>query len=435
MDSKMKPITTDTPWWALSTNEEDLHGVEATQLLQMLEQLVLIRQFEEKLLELSADNILHGPAHSSLGQEGAAVGAMSILHSTDKINGTHRMHHQFLAKVLNHVMPEQYSPLTDDIPDAFNEVIYRTYSEILGLTPGYCGGRGGSMHLRYPEAGIFGSNAIVGGNPPHAVGYAFADKFRGEEHLSIAFFGDGAMQNGAVYEAMNLAALYRTPTVFFVENNLYAVSTHVSEQTREPRLSARGLSLGIPAIQFDGMDVIAARRAMEEARKIIANDGGPVLLEAQTYRYLHQSGGLKGSAFGYRDTEEEDQWTTRDPITCFPASLKAIGIIDDKELKAIEARAKSLIDGALNRLIEHYGDRRKQRIHDALWPNIEQVDEGIRGDLSELADLKVCELEDMPTDELKQTRFVDVISAAMLRNMEKFDNLFILGEDVHQVGS
>lgn len=433
MKTKMKPNTTDTPWWALETDEEDLRAVDSDELVRMLEQLVVIRRFEEKLLELSADGILHGPAHSSLGQEGAAVGAMSMLQSTDKINGTHRMHHQFLAKALNHATPEAYYPLRGELPESLHEVVYRTYAEILGLTPGYCGGRGGSMHLRYPEAGILGSNAIVGGNPPHAVGYAFADKMRGEDHVSAAFFGDGAMQNGAAYEAMNLAALYSTPTVFFVENNLYAVSTHVAEQTREPRLSARGLALGIPAIQFDGMDVIAARRAMEEARAIIAEDRGPVLLEAQTYRYLHQSGALKGSAFGYRDEAEEEKWAARDPVRCFPAMLQSVEVIGESDLEIIEERASKLIDGALARLIDSYGERRKQRIHDALWPDPATVDEGIRGDLNELAGWNVRELEERDESELEEVRFVDVISRAMLRNMERFDELFILGEDVHRL--
>ena len=316
MTSRLTPLKTKTPWSHLNTTPADLSEVAPRELLVMLEQLTLIRRFEEKLLKLSVAGILHGPAHSSIGQEGAAVGVMSELGSEDKINGTHRMHHQFLAKALNHTTPADYDPLSDELQDAHREVVYRTYAEILGLTPGYCGGRGGSMHLRYPEAGVYGSNAIVGGNPSHAVGYAFADKMRGSNQVSVAFFGDGAMQSGAAYEAMNLAALYKTPTIFFVENNLYAVSTHVSEQTRETRLSARGLSLGVPAIAFDGMDVMAARLAMQEARRIIQKDGGPVLLEAQTYRFLHQSGPLKGSAFRYREKSEEEAWQERDPRNC-----------------------------------------------------------------------------------------------------------------------
>ena len=433
MTSKLVALETKTPWSRLNTTPTDIKAVDRRELIVMLEQLILIRRFEEKLLKLSVAGILHGPAHSSIGQEGAAVGAMSALRSGDKINGTHRMHHQFLAKALNHVTLAGYLPIETNIQEAHRDVVYRTYAEILGLRPGYCGGRGGSMHLRFPEAGIFGSNAIVGGNPSHAVGYAFADKLRGCSDISVTFFGDGAMQSGAAYEAMNLAALYNTPTIFFVENNLYAVSTHISEQTREVRLSARGLSLGIPAIEFDGMDVVAARLAVQEARSIIEDSGGPVLLEAKTYRYMHQSGPLKGSAFRYREKEEEEAWQSRDPIQSFPAQLEALGLINAEVVGKLESRADELIDGALSRLLENYGDENSQRIRAELWPDPADVDFGIRGDLSELANRRVCELEDVAPKELEEARFQDVISRAMLLNMEKFDNIFILGEDVHRL--
>jgi len=433
MSVRMARLETDTPWWRLEKTEADTQAVDRRKLVRLLEQLIIIRRFEERLLKLSTAGVLHGPAHSSIGQDGGAVGAMSALSATDKINGTHRMHHQFLAKALNFATPDGYSVLDQDIPESFRDVVYRTYAEILGLSPGYCGGRGGSMHLRYPEAGILGSNAIVGGNPPHAVGYALADKLRGNSDVSVAFFGDGAVQNGAVYEAMNLAALYSTPTIFFVENNLYAVSTHVSEQTREVRLGARGLSLGIPAIEFDGMDVIATRLAMQKAKDIIARDGGPVLLEAQTYRHLHQSGALKGSAFGYRSKADEEAWLDRDPMRAFPAELKALGLIDDAALETCERRANDVLDGALRRLIDGYGDNNPGQIFPALWPKPEEADQGIRGDLSELSHFRCCELEEAAPETLEEVKFVDVISRAMLRNMELADNIFILGEDVHRL--
>jgi 2-oxoisovalerate dehydrogenase E1 component len=232
---------------------------------------------------------------------------------------------------------------------------------------------------------------------------------------------------------MNLAALYSTPTVFFVENNLYAVSTRVSEQTREVRLSARGLSLGIPAIEFDGMDVIAARMAMQEARSIIEQHGGPVLLEAKTYRFMHQSGALKGSAFRYREKDEEEAWEARDPIHAFPARLAAMGLIGTETTGLLEARAKELIDGALNRLLENFGNEKLQRIRPELWPDPSTVEFGIRGDLSELSHYTTRELEQVPAEQLTEARFQNVIAGAMLRNMEKRDDIFILGEDVHRL--
>lgn len=433
MAVELESLTTQTPWYRLNRTDESIGQISPSALTSMLEQLMLIRYFEEELLKLSVAGILHGPAHSSIGQEGAAVGAMSVLTSADKINGTHRMHHQFLAKALNHVRPDGYDPMTVELPDSMREVVYRTYAEILGLTPGYCGGRGGSMHLRYAEAGILGSNAIVGGNPSHAVGYAFADKLNGRPHVSVAFFGDGAMQSGAAYEAMNMAALYSTPTIFFVENNLYAVSTHVSEQTRETRLSARGLSLGVPAIEFDGMDAIAARLSMEKALDIIRESGGPVLLEAKTYRFFHQSGALKGSSFGYREKTEEADWEARDPIRRYAEELVSAGIVDDAGVHRLRERAHELVDDALSRLIENRGNEKTQRIRPELWPDPKEVDVGIRGDLSELSECRVVELADRDPSDIEQKRFIDVISQAMLRNMKRCADIFIIGEDVHRL--
>src|SRR6056297_633467 len=427
----LAPLAIETPCWTLSADDDDLRAVPVAELAAMLEQLFLIRHFEEQLLELSKEGLLHGPAHASIGQEGAAVGLMSALDSADKINGTHRMHHQFLAKTLNHAKVAGYNPLEQEVSQQSQEVLFSTYSEILGLSSGYCGGRGGSMHLREPGAGVLGSNAIVGGNIPHAVGYALADRMRGSDAISVAFFGDGAMQMGTAYEAMNLAALYKTSTVFVVENNLYAVSTHLSEQTRETRLSARGLALGVPSITFDGMDVIAARRAMEIARSLMAETPGPVLLEARTYRHLHQSGPLRGSAFGYRDKDEEDTWLERDPTRTFPARLERLGILDAADTDRLRSRAQGTVDSVLDRLIEGSGD--SHRLLPSLWPDPATVEFGIRGDLSELKERRPQEESDLAETDSREARFQDVISESMLLNMERFDNLFIMGEDVHRL--
>lgn len=433
MTKALKPIRLATPAWELKSTPADARAIPPGSLRQMLEQLLLIRRFEERLLEISVDGLLNGPAHASIGQEGAAVGAMSALSSGDRINGTHRMHHQFLAKALNHATPQDYDPLNDPFPTTMTTVVRQTYAEILGLKTGYCGGRGGSMHLRHAEAGILGSNAIVGGNPSHAVGYAFADALRQHEAVSVAFFGDGAAQTGAFYEAMNLAALYNTPTVFFIENNLYAVSTHLREQTRETCLVARGLALGVPGIRFDGMDVIAARRAMEEACRLIREDKGPVLLEALTYRHMHQSGALQGSAFGYRDKREEAAWAKRDPTVTLPALMKRLDLIDDAGIERLRTRADTLLKDVLSELIEHYGDQSKQRIFPALWPDPTTVDEHIRGDLRELDGMPVLEEDDVPVDRRQTMRFIDTISLAMLRNMERDERIVIFGEDVHRL--
>ena len=256
----MEPLISETPWHRLAADEDDWRDEDPQVLAYLLEQLLLIRRFEERILALFKAGCVHGPAHASIGQEGGAVGAMSTLTDADKINATHRAHHQFLAKFLNHVAPADYDPRADEWPEAMQEVVHRSMAEIMGLSPGYCGGRGGSMHMRWDEAGVLGTNAIVGGNPPQAVGYALAEKLKRSGNLTVTFFGDGAMQSGSAYESLNMAALYDLPIVFFVEKNLYGVSTHVSETTRETRLSARGQGLAVPSVEVDGMDVMAVRR-------------------------------------------------------------------------------------------------------------------------------------------------------------------------------
>ena len=234
------PLAASASWVRLELDEADWGDEEARDLIHWYGQMLLIRRFEEKLLDFEKAGLIHGPAHASIGQEAGAVGAMSALGTGDKINGTHRAHHQVLIKLVNAAQLDGFDIRTDEFTPGMDEAIYRFMAEIMGLTPGYCGGRGGSMHMRFADAGIVGSSAIVGGNPPHAVGYALADKMLGRDQVSVTFFGDGAAQSGACYEAMNIAAAQSLPVIFFIENNLYGVSTHISDVTRETRLTSRG---------------------------------------------------------------------------------------------------------------------------------------------------------------------------------------------------
>ncbi len=423
----------EVPWGRLTVSDDDWQTISPERHRALFEQVMLIRRFEEKLLELKAEELVHGPVHTSCGQEGGAVGAMSALTSTDSINGTHRMHHQFLAKVLNHAAPENYDPVAGPFPDPMQDMVSTTLAEIMGLKTGFCGGRGGSMHLRLPEAGVLGSNAIVGGNIPHAAGYALANKFLGRDAVSVAFFGDGAMMMGTAYESINLAAIYDLPVIFFVENNLYAVSTRVEEQTREHRLTSRGAMLGVPALEVDGMDVVAVHKAMAAARSWIASNGGPVVIEAQTYRFFHQQGPLKGSNFGYRSKDEEAAWSERDPVVRYPARLEDMGILASRQVEEIDARVRAAVDRAADSLLEAEPGSNRRRIVPALWPDPAQVERGIRGDLSELAGAPTAELEDYREDALENRKFVEAISGAMLRNMQRDERIVILGEDVHRL--
>jgi 2-oxoisovalerate dehydrogenase E1 component len=430
---KLEPLTTTTTWARMIVTDDDMRGEDPLVLTRMAEQLFLIRHFEEVILQLKAESLVHGPAHASIGQEGGAVGCMSALTSGDKINGTHRMHHQFLAKVLNYATPGGYDPLRAEPGAGVRDVISRTMAEIMGLTPGFCGGRGGSMHLRYPEAGVLGSNAIVGGNPPHAVGYAFADKMLKTGNISVTFFGDGALQMGTSTESLNLAALFDAPVIFFVENNLYAVSTHLREQTREQRLTSRGPALGVPAIEVDGMDPFAVRKATQWAIDHIRSDRGPVLIEAKTYRFFHQQGPAPGSAFGYRTKAEEQEWRERDPVRAFPAKLAALGVMTAEQAARLSARSRKLIEDAANTLTEPVPGSNARRIVPSLWPNPAEVEVGTRGDLAELSGLRTLEIEQVPASQMKEVKFLDVIGEAMVRNMQRDERIYVLGEDVHRL--
>ncbi len=430
---KLAPLKTNTPWFRVEATEADWKKEDPVVLARLLEQLLLVRKFEERILELFKAGCVHGPAHSSIGQEAGAIAAVSMLGSDDKINATHRAHHQFLSRFLFHEMPEGYDPRGADFPDAMQEAVYRSMAEIMGLTPGYCGGRGGSMHMRRDEAGVLGTNAIVGGNPPQAAGYALADKLIGTGNVTVTFFGDGAMQNGAAYEAMNLAALYDLPMVFIVENNLYGVSTHVSDATRETRLSARGQGLAVPSLEVDGMNLMAMRKAMEWALKQIREDKGPVLIESQTYRFFHQHGPMRGSAFGYREKKEEEAWRARDPYKMLPEKLLELGVVDKKGLQQLNDKTSESVKAAAAALTESEPGSNRLRIIPALWPDPGSVDSGVRGDLSELAGQRNMKVEDIDPKRSKNMKFIEAIAAAQLHAMERDERVIVLGEDVHRL--
>ncbi|MFH5926054.1 alpha-ketoacid dehydrogenase subunit alpha/beta [Roseomonas xinghualingensis] len=430
---KRQAIRSETEWFRLESDEADWAAENPADLARWMEQLLVIRRFEEKILELHGQGLVHGPAHASIGQEAGAVGAMSILNSGDKINGTHRAHHQILAKLLNHATPAGYDPRRDAPAAGAGALVQGAMAEIMGLRTGFCGGRGGSMHMRHAPSGVVGSSAIIGGNVPHAVGYGLADKVLGRDQISVAFFGDGTLMAGQTLEAINLAALYTLPVIFFLENNFYAVSTHVREQTRETRLTGRGAMFGVPSIECDGMDVIAVRRAMQWAAETIRARGGPVFIEAICYRFLHQSGPLHGSQLGYRSKEEEAEWRARDPLLTMPARLKALGVLDDAGLVALEARARAMVEDAAAALTETDPGANAPRVRPGLYPSPSEVDKGIRGDLSELRGEAFREAASVPAEAVREMKYIDAVAATLVRNMERDPRIVVIGEDVHRL--
>jgi len=430
--TRTRALKTGVPWVELTTTREDWRRADPELLIGILVELHLIRAFEETVLELASENLVHGPAHSSIGQEGGAVGSMIGLRSSDSFVGSHRGHHQFLAKALGHVAPDRLT-LADPTPEVVRDVLRRTLAEIMGLSPGFCAGRGGSMHLQWLKAGALGTNAIVGGGIPFAAGNAWAQKHAGTDDATIAYFGDGAAQIGSVLESLNLAAAWKLPIAFFVENNLYAVSTNVSEIAADGRLSVRGQGFGIPGWKVDGMDPLAVHLATQQALQTMRAGDGPAIIEADVYRFFHQNGPYPGSAFGYRTKEEESDWRTRDPLERVATELKALKQLSDEQEKDLRGRAQDAMRDAVASLTEDDPDSDgKRRIKTDLWPEPSFVDVGIRSDGRELEDLPTLEPATYE-GEWREARFVEVVASVMDRRMSQDPRIIVLGEDVHRL--
>ena len=429
---KTRALDPAQPWVELTTTAADWKAADPQLLATMLGELHLIRAFEETVLELAGEGLVHGPAHSSIGQEGGAVGSIVGMRSTDAINGSHRGHHQFLAKALTHVTSGSLD-LGTLVTAPVQTVLQRTLAEILGLAQGYCSGRGGSMHLQWFEAGALGTNAIVGGGVPLGAGNAWAQKHAGTTDITVSYFGDGATNIGSVLETMNLASAWKLPFTFFIENNLYAVSTTVEESTGEPRLSARGLGFAIPSWRVDGMDPLAVHLAMGEAEKVMRSGGGPAVIEAEVYRFFHQNGPYPGSAFGYRTKDEEAAWRARDPLLRVATEMITLGLIDQAGVDSVRAQAQAAMVLAVGELTEADPDAAgKRRIRAELWPDPSFVDVGLRGDLSELSGARTLDPLEY-TGATESSKFVDAVAAVMGRRMDEDSRIVILGEDVHRL--
>jgi 2-oxoisovalerate dehydrogenase E1 component len=267
-----------------------------------------------------------------------------------------------------------------------------------------------------------------------AAGAAWARKLAGTRDVTVNYFGDGSSQIGSVLESMNLAAAWKLPVAFFIENNLYAVSTHASEVTADTRFSVRGQGFGIPGWRVDGMDPLAVHLAMTEATERMRSGEGPAVVEAEVYRFFHQNGPVPGSAFGYRTKDEEQEWRRRDPLERVATEMRKLGQLDDDAAKAVRDQAVSAMREIVAELVEqHPDDADRRRIRPDLWPDPANVDAGLRGDASELEGLD----HDEPaadSGEWRDVKFVDAIAETLGRRMEQDDRIVVLGEDVQHLG-
>lgn len=418
-----RTLTIEDSDWAALTPEE------ATRLVTLF---LSARRFEEKILQLDKLGLVHGPAHSSIGQEGAAAGCLAALPIDTLMNGTHRAHHQCVAKAVNALYEIGYEPGVNGLTERIRQELQALLQEILGLSGGWTGGRGGSMHLRRADLGIMGTNAIVAGGVPIACGHAFAEKQRGSGKLMVTFFGDGATHQGATHEAMNLAALYGLPMIFFLENNKYAVSMSVEQSTYQTELLTRPLGHGIEAIKVDGMNPFAVWLATRWAADYIRREGRPALILAEVYRYYHQSSSIPGSAFGYRSREEEAEWKARDPWAILQKELPARGILSEAQLKAIDAAVIDAIEAAAASCIEGTGS--SSRIREDLWPDPATVDAHLTSDMTEFKGVRYAEASDFDPADMEPMTYIEAIAKTMGARMSEDERIYVFGEDVANMG-
>jgi pyruvate dehydrogenase E1 component alpha subunit len=292
------------------------------QARRLLWQMVRIRIFEEKCVEMYSAQKIRGFMHLYIGEEAIATGVIHQLLPEDSIVATYREHGQALVRGVS----------ADSI-----------MAEMFGKVEGCARGRGGSMHLFDAKTRFCGGNAIVGGGLPLALGLALADKMQNRKAVTVCFFGEGAMAEGEFHESLNLAGLWQLPVLFVCENNLYAMGTALRYTESKTELASKGDAYGIANAVVDGMDLLAVDEA---ARKAIAatREGKPFLLECRTYRFRAHS---MFDAELYRTKDEVAEWKKRDPIPLFFEAMKAAKVLSDADLQAVEAEAAKEVDAAV----------------------------------------------------------------------------------------
>jgi 2-oxoisovalerate dehydrogenase E1 component len=299
------------------------NALDQEQSLALYRQMLVIRRTEEQLVKLYAAGKIYGACHTYIGEEAVATGVCAHLRHDDTVFSTHRGHGHALAK---------------GVPP--RELI----AELLGRATGCSGGRGGSMHLFKPEIGFMGSSGIVGPSITLAAGGGYTAKLLKTDRVSVAFFGDGAVNNGAFHEGVNLATVWGLPVLFVCENNLYATEVAFANATKNTDVASKASAYGLPGVAVDGNDVLAVYEAAGEAVRRARSGAGPTLLECRTYRTRPHAEGMREA--GYRSAEEIAEWRAACPIRRYEAHLLRHGLASQAELERIEAEAKALVEEA-----------------------------------------------------------------------------------------
>ena len=298
--------------------------IPTEQMLALYRTMVRIRQCEEQLARSYAAGTITGACHTYVGEEAIATGVCAHLRHDDAVFSTHRGHGHALAK---------------GVPP--RELV----AELFGRETGCSGGRGGSMHLFSPEVGMMGTSGIVGPCILQATGAGYSFQLLETDQVGVAFFGDGAVGNGAFHEGLNLATIWDLPVVFICENNMYATEVAFAYSARNTDVAGRAAGYGLPAEMVDGNDVVAIYEAAEAAVAKARSGGGASLIECRTYRTRVHAEGMGES--GYRSQEEIDRWKARDPIAAFARRVVEAGDLTDADLQAVDDQITAEIQDAV----------------------------------------------------------------------------------------
>jgi len=317
---------------------------------ELLELMALIRRFEEEAGRQYQKAKAGGFLHLAIGEEATIVGTTSVMRDDDYLIGTYRTH--------GHAIARGTPPKN-------------VMAELFGRVDGTSGGRGGSMHIFDLERRFMGGYGIVGGSLPLAAGLGLASDYRGEDTVTVCMFGDGATNTGNFGETMNLAALWKLPVVFLVENNLYGMGTSVERHSAVTDLSRKAEGLGVPGVRVDGMDVLAVRETVSEHIRLAREERKPTLVEAFTYRFRGHSA---ADPEVYREKEEVEEWRAKDPVETFAARLVDEGALAEKDVESIREEAERVVMEAVE-----FADASPEPDLDSLYDHLYVVGEQVRG--------------------------------------------------------
>lgn len=301
---------------------KQIHGLSAAQILNLYEQMLLIRRFEERSANLYGRGLIAGFCHLYIGQEAIVVGLQALMNPQDTVITAYRDHGHMLVLGMD--------------PN-------RVMAELTGRQAGYSKGKGGSMHMFSREKNFFGGHGIVGAQVSIGTGLAFAHHYRQDGGVSFTYMGDGAVNQGQIYESFNMASLWKLPVLYVIENNQYSMGTALARHSASPHLFNRGQAYGIPGEQVDGMDVFSVYEAGQKALAHIRAGNGPYILEMNTYRYRGHS---MSDPATYRSKEEVDTYKNEDPLTLLQTTMLENCIADESLLKGIEKRVVDIVKEA-----------------------------------------------------------------------------------------